>query len=53
MAKLPTASADDGLGTGKFDFQVDLIGSHEYSREGRAHAPPPASSSAASRMATT
>jgi hypothetical protein len=36
MAKLPTASDDDGLGTGKFDFQFDLIGSHEYSAEGRA-----------------
>jgi len=33
MAKLPTASDDDGLGTGKFDFQVDLIGSHEYSEK--------------------
>ena len=30
MGKLPAASADDGLGTGKTDFQVDLIGSHEY-----------------------
>ena len=33
MAKLPTASDDDGLGTGKFDFQFDLIGSHEYSEK--------------------
>jgi len=30
MGKLPTASKDDGLGTGKMDFQVDLIGSREY-----------------------
>ncbi len=37
MAKLPTASTDDGLGTGKFDFQFDLIGSREFAREGRAH----------------
>ncbi len=29
MAKLPTASVDDGLGTGKPDFQFDLIGSRE------------------------
>jgi len=28
--KVPTASADDGLGTGKADFQVDLISSREY-----------------------
>jgi outer membrane protein OmpA-like peptidoglycan-associated protein len=33
MAKLPTASEDDGLGTGQFDFQFDLIGSHEYSEK--------------------
>jgi len=33
MAKLPTASQDDGLGTGQFDFQFDLIGSHEYSQK--------------------
>ena len=33
MAKLPTASTDDGLGTGEFDFQFDLIGSHEYSEK--------------------
>ena len=30
MAKLPTASKDDGLGTGKPDFQFDLIGSREF-----------------------
>ncbi len=28
--KVPTASADDGLGTGKTDFQFDLISSREY-----------------------
>ena len=28
--KVPTASADDGLGTGKPDFQFDLIGSREF-----------------------
>ena len=33
MAKLPTASADDGLGTGKMDFQFDLIGSREYAEK--------------------
>jgi outer membrane protein OmpA-like peptidoglycan-associated protein len=33
MAKLPTASADDGLGTGKADFQFDLIGSREYAEK--------------------
>ena len=33
MAKLPTASADDGLGTGKLDFQFDLIGSREFSQK--------------------
>jgi len=33
MAKLPTASADDGLGTGKPDFQFDLIGSREYAQK--------------------
>jgi outer membrane protein OmpA-like peptidoglycan-associated protein len=33
MAKLPTASADDGLGTGKMDFQFDLIGSREVSNK--------------------
>ncbi len=33
MAKMPTASADDGLGTGKFDFQFDLIGSREYKQK--------------------
>lgn len=32
MMKLPTASADDGLGTGKADFQFDLIGSREYNQ---------------------
>jgi outer membrane protein OmpA-like peptidoglycan-associated protein len=30
MAKLPAASTDDGLGTGKLDFQFDLIGSREF-----------------------
>jgi outer membrane protein OmpA-like peptidoglycan-associated protein len=30
MAKLPTASVDDGLGTGKPDFQFDLITSREF-----------------------
>ena len=30
MAKLPTASFDDGLGTGKPDFQFDLITSREF-----------------------
>src|SRR5687767_2087399 len=30
MAKIPAASVDDGLGTGKPDFQVDLIGSREF-----------------------
>jgi outer membrane protein OmpA-like peptidoglycan-associated protein len=33
MAKLPTASFDDGLGTGKMDFQFDLIGSREYAEK--------------------
>jgi len=33
MAKLPAASADDGLGTGKLDFQFDLIGSREFSEK--------------------
>jgi hypothetical protein len=33
MAKLPTASKDDGLGTGKPDFQFDLIGSREFSQK--------------------
>ena len=33
MAKLPTASTDDGLGTGKFDFQLDLIGSREFAQK--------------------
>ncbi len=33
MAKLPTASFDDGLGTGKADFQFDLIGSREYAEK--------------------
>ena len=32
-AKLPTASFDDGLGTGSADFQVDLIGSREYKQK--------------------
>ena len=33
MAKLPAASQDDGLGTGKFDFQFDLIGSREFAQK--------------------
>ncbi len=33
MAKLPTASMDDGLGTGKLDFQFDLIGSREFAQK--------------------
>jgi outer membrane protein OmpA-like peptidoglycan-associated protein len=33
MAKLPTASADDGLGTGKPDFRVDLITSREFAEK--------------------
>ena len=33
MAKLPTASFDDGLGTGKADFQVDLITSREFAEK--------------------
>ena len=33
MAKMPTASADDGLGTGKPDFQFDLIGSREFAEK--------------------
>ncbi len=32
-AKIPTASADDGLGTGKLDFMFDLIGSREFSEK--------------------
>ena len=32
-AKLPTASRTDGLGTGKLDFIVDLIGSREFSEK--------------------
>ena len=31
--RFPTASADDGLGTGKMDFQFDLIGSREFSEK--------------------
>ena len=30
--KVPTASASDGLGTGKPDFQFDLIGSREFNQ---------------------
>lgn len=30
--KVPTASEDDGLGTGEPDFQFDLIGSREFNR---------------------
>ena len=33
MAKLPAASMDDGLGTGKVDFQFDLIGSREFAEK--------------------
>ena len=33
MAKLPTASRDDGLGTGKADFQIDVITSREFSEK--------------------
>jgi outer membrane protein OmpA-like peptidoglycan-associated protein len=33
MGKLPTASADDGIGTGKADFQFDLIGSREFAEK--------------------
>jgi outer membrane protein OmpA-like peptidoglycan-associated protein len=33
MGKLPTASADEGLGTGKADFQFDLIGSREFAQK--------------------
>jgi outer membrane protein OmpA-like peptidoglycan-associated protein len=33
MAKLPTASRDSGLGTGKPDFQADLIGSRELAQK--------------------
>ena len=33
MAKIPAASADDGLGTGKPDFQFDLIGSREFAEK--------------------
>ena len=31
--KVPTASTDDGLGTGKLDFQADLIGSREFAQK--------------------
>ena len=33
MVKVPAASVDDGLGTGKPDFQFDLIGSREYAEK--------------------
>ncbi len=33
MAKIPSASDDDGLGTGKPDFQVDLITSREFAQK--------------------
>jgi outer membrane protein OmpA-like peptidoglycan-associated protein len=33
MAKIPSASADDGLGTGQMDFQGDLITSREFSEK--------------------
>ena len=45
---MPTASYDDGLGTGKPDFMFDLIGSREFAREGRALDCRPASRCAAS-----
>ena len=32
-AKIPAASRDDGLGTGKMDFQFDLIGSREFAQK--------------------
>jgi len=32
-AKVPTASRDSGLGTGKPDFQFDLIGSREFAEK--------------------
>jgi peptidoglycan-associated lipoprotein len=32
-AKIPVASRDDGLGTGKMDFQFDLIGSREFAEK--------------------
>ena len=31
--KVPTASTDEGLGTGKLDFQADLIGSREFAQK--------------------
>ena len=33
MAKIPSASRDDGLGTGKTDFQFDLITSREFAEK--------------------
>ena len=33
MAKLPTASRDDGLGTGKADFQIDVVTSREFAQK--------------------
>jgi outer membrane protein OmpA-like peptidoglycan-associated protein len=33
MAKIPSASEDDGLGTGKADFQFDLITSREFAEK--------------------
>jgi outer membrane protein OmpA-like peptidoglycan-associated protein len=33
MAKLPTAGVSKGLGTGKLDFQFDLIGSREFNQK--------------------
>ena len=53
MAKLPTASTDDGLGTGKPDFQFDLIGSREFAQKVELTASMRASRCAASRTATT
>ncbi len=32
MVKLPTASSDDGIGTGKADFLVDFIASKELAK---------------------
>ena len=33
MAKIPSASRDDGLGTGKADFQFDVITSREFAEK--------------------
>ena len=39
MAKLPTASRDDDLGTGKFDFRFDLM-ARAWSTQRRSSSPP-------------